>query len=95
VRACQRPARYDAVALADLLVDDEAQVGEQRQIERDRLPRTGQPVVLGRVDVIDELRVVHVADAFQLAARADVLEGPARGFGLAHRTRIADHARRG
>ena len=80
MRARQRPARDDAVAFTDLLIDEEVQVGQQRQIDRDRFPGPGEPVVLERVDVIDELRVVHLADGFELAARADVFERTARGF---------------
>ena len=95
MRARQRPARDDAVAFTDLLIDEEVQVGQQRQIDRDRFPGPGEPVVLERVDVIDELRVVHLADGFELAARADVFERTARGFGLAHLPRIADQVRGG
>jgi SAM-dependent methyltransferase len=43
-----------------------AQVGKQRQTDRDRLRCTGEPVVLQHVDVIDELRVVHLGHAVQL-----------------------------
>jgi hypothetical protein len=62
VCAGQRPARRDPIAFGDLLVDDEAQVREQLAIERDRLAGTFRPVVLEGVDVVDELRVIHVGE---------------------------------
>jgi hypothetical protein len=43
MRARQRPARDDAVAFTDLLIDEEVQVGKQRQIDRDRFPGPASP----------------------------------------------------
>jgi hypothetical protein len=70
MRAGQRPARRDAIALGDLLVDDEAQVRQELAVEGDRLAGPFGSVVLERVDVIDKLRVVDVGDPGEVPTAA-------------------------
>jgi hypothetical protein len=74
--ACQRPPRGHAVALAHLVVDDEAQVGKDLEVERDRPARPFVAAVLERVDVVDELRVVDGGNVRQVLPGADLFEGP-------------------
>ena len=81
MRAVEGPARSDAIALGDLLVDDEAKVGEELQVESDRASGAVVAPVLERVDVVDEVRVVDVGDPAQVLAGADLLERAASRFG--------------
>ena len=54
------PARSDALALADLILDADAQIAiaEDELVEAERLPDPLVPVVLARVDVVVEIRAV-------------------------------------
>src|ERR1700737_1708517 len=72
--AKQRPARYDAAAFADLLVDHESQVGKQFLVERHRPSHTFEAVEFHRVDVIHEIRAVVVANGFYALASANDLD---------------------
>jgi len=51
--AGKRPAGHDALFVADLFLDVEAQVGEQLAVERDGSARPFNAVVFEVVDVVD------------------------------------------
>jgi len=76
VVALGRPARSDALALADLILDADLQiaVAEDELVERERLPDPLVPVVLARIDVVVEGGAVHTDGGGRVAARADPLQ---------------------
>jgi hypothetical protein len=76
MRALEGPPGRDPVALAHLLLDLEAQIRKQLQVERDRAAGSIVPAVLQPVHMVDELRVVHAGDPVEVSARTDLLEGP-------------------
>jgi transposase-like protein len=54
VRAVHRPVGRDAVTVGHLLLDGEAQIGEDAPVERDGFPRASVAAELHPVDVVDE-----------------------------------------
>ena len=78
VGAVQRPARGDAIAVGGLILDLDAQVGEDGAVERDRLGDALLAVEVECVDVVDEVLRVELAGARQVAASADLLQRVAR-----------------
>src|SRR5262249_31425068 len=82
LRTAKRPARGDLVSLRDLVVDLEAQIGKQGQIEGDRPAGALMPAIGEAVDVVDEVRVVVPREPVGVSARAGALEGAAGGLGV-------------
>jgi len=82
VGSAEGPAGGDPVALADLLLDLEAQVGKELQVERDRAAGAVVAPVGEPVDVVDEVGVVDGGDPVEVLARTDLLEGAAGCVGL-------------
>jgi hypothetical protein len=70
------PARGDALALADLVLDSDAQVAvaEDELVEAERAPDAVVPVVLAGVDVIVKAGAVDADGQGGVAARADLFE---------------------
>ena len=71
--AAKRPPRSNLVTLAHLIVDLEAEVGEQRQVEGNR---ASGPIVAGigePVYMVDEVGVVDAGDPVEVSAGTNLL----------------------
>jgi hypothetical protein len=82
MRSVERPARGDLIALADLIVDNEAQIWKQREVQTNRSSGSCVPPVLEPVDVVHEVGVVDAGNAVEASARTDLFERDAGGFAL-------------
>jgi len=67
------PARGHSIALADLLIDHEAEVREELKVKGDGPAGALVSPVLEGVHVVDEFRMVDVGDSVQVLAGADLL----------------------
>jgi len=75
VGSMEGPARGHPILLRDLIVDIKAEIREDRAVEADRFARAGMTSKHHAVDVVDELLVVEVGNAVQLAGARNLDRG--------------------